>query len=195
MSSEARRVEEGLDPKAKGVEAAAYGARAHAGRWAAYVACAAALAYALPHLWWGLGIPWAFPGDFSDTPAQPWMRALAFWGMGALALFGALFALALVKPWGRILPRRLLLVPPRWRPWDLPSGASVTSTCGTSWPLAASSPPRNSPPRTRTPPPYGASTGTGSSWCGGSRSALRPCGRAEHAAELVFAPKPFPIAP
>ncbi len=63
----------------------------------------------MPHLWWGLGIPWAFPGDFSDTPAQPWMHALAFWGMGALALFGALFAL--VRPWGRIFPRWILLVP------------------------------------------------------------------------------------
>jgi hypothetical protein len=79
--------------------------------WSAYAACAAALGYALPHLWWGLGIPLAFPGDFSDTPTQPWMHALAFWGMGALAVFGASFALALVKPWGRNFPRRLLLVP------------------------------------------------------------------------------------
>src|ERR687885_2639813 len=76
---------------------------------AAYAACAASLGYAVPHLWWGLGIPWAFPGDFADTPTQPWMRALAFWGMGTLAVFGAL--LALVQPWGRMLPRRLLPVP------------------------------------------------------------------------------------
>ncbi len=79
--------------------------------WAGYAACAAALAYALPHLWWGLGIPLAFPGDFSDAPSEPWLRALAFWGMGSLAVFGALFALALVRPWGRVFPRRLLLIP------------------------------------------------------------------------------------
>jgi hypothetical protein len=38
--------------------------------WAGYAACAAALAYALPHLWWGLEIPLAFPGDFSEKPTQ-----------------------------------------------------------------------------------------------------------------------------
>ncbi len=92
--------------------------------WAGYVACAAALAYALPHLWWGLGIPLAFPGDFSDAPTQPWMRVLAFWSMGAFSIFGALFALALVRPWGRIFPRWMLLVP-----------AWVASVVLTAWEL------------------------------------------------------------
>ncbi len=57
-------------------------------------------------------IPLAFPGDFSDTPGEQWMRALAFWGMGGLAVFGALFALALVRPWGRVFPRWMLV--PAW---------------------------------------------------------------------------------
>lgn len=80
--------------------------------WAAYVASAAALGYAVPHLWWGLGIPWAYPGDFADMTNQSTPQALANWGIGIfVAIVGALFPLALVKPWGRILPRRLLLVP------------------------------------------------------------------------------------
>ena len=137
--------------------------------WAAYAACAAALAYALPHLWWGLGIPLAFPGDFSDTPTQPWMRALAFWGMGSLAVFGALFALALVRPWGRIFPRWLLVIPAWAASVGLTFWGLGTSTCSTSWPQGASYPPRSSPSRMRTPPPFGDSTGTRCSWCGGSR--------------------------
>jgi hypothetical protein len=41
----------------------------------------------------------------------PWRRVLAFWGMGSLALLGVPFSLALVRPWGRVFPRWVLLVP------------------------------------------------------------------------------------
>ncbi len=36
-----------------------------------------------------------------------------FWGTGSLAVFGALFALALVRRWRWIFHRRLLLIPAR----------------------------------------------------------------------------------
>jgi hypothetical protein len=39
-------------------------------------------------------------------------QVLADWGIGIfVAIVGTLFPLALVQPWGRMLPRRLLLVP------------------------------------------------------------------------------------
>lgn len=33
-----------------------------------YVACISALLYAAPHLWWGMGISVASPGDFKSFP-------------------------------------------------------------------------------------------------------------------------------
>ena len=78
--------------------------------WSAYAACAAALGYALPHLWWGLGIPLVFPGDFSETATQPWMRArlLGHGGSGRLRRVVRTRARQAV---GAAFPRRLLLVP------------------------------------------------------------------------------------
>ncbi|MFI6447369.1 DUF3995 domain-containing protein [Kitasatospora sp. NPDC050543] len=79
--------------------------------WAGYVAAAAALAYAAPHFWWGAGIGATFPGDFAEAPHGTWEAAIGYWGMGGVAVLGAVVALALVRPWGRRLPRRLLAVP------------------------------------------------------------------------------------
>jgi hypothetical protein len=76
------------------------------------VASAAALGYALPHLWWGLGLSWTYPSDFAEITDQSTTLALADWGIAIfVAIVGTLFPLALVQPWGRIFPRRLLLVP------------------------------------------------------------------------------------
>jgi hypothetical protein len=75
------------------------------------VAFAAALGFALPHLWWLLGLSWTYPGDFAEMTNQSTAQVLGEWAIVMLALSWALLPIALVKPWGRVLPRRLLLVP------------------------------------------------------------------------------------
>jgi hypothetical protein len=57
-----------------------------------YLACISALLYAAPHLWWGMGISAAFPGDYKSFPEN-------VWSMGFLAILAALFALSFIKPW------------------------------------------------------------------------------------------------
>lgn len=82
-------------------------------RWAGYAACAWACAFA------ALSFYWASGGRFgveTNAPAitKPvlagdpgWIALL--WLTGVLKLIAALLALALVRPWGRALPRWLLL--------------------------------------------------------------------------------------
>ncbi|MDQ0859630.1 hypothetical protein QFZ72_003109 [Bacillus sp. V2I10] len=75
-----------------------------------YVACISALLYAAPHLWWGMGISVAFPGDYKSFPDNVWSIAIGFWIMGFLAVLAALFALSFIQPWGRRFPRLMLLI-------------------------------------------------------------------------------------
>ncbi|WP_329390278.1 DUF3995 domain-containing protein [Streptomyces sp. NBC_01351] len=79
--------------------------------WPGWVAAAAALAYAAPHFWWGAGVSAMFPGDFAMAPDGNLEAAIGYWFMGALAVFGAVLALALVRPWGRRFPALLIAVP------------------------------------------------------------------------------------
>ncbi|MFB9759334.1 DUF3995 domain-containing protein [Ectobacillus funiculus] len=74
-----------------------------------YVACISALLYAGPHLWWGMGISVAFPGDYKSLPNNVWSIAIGFWTMGFVAVLAALFALSFIKSWGQRLPRLMLL--------------------------------------------------------------------------------------
>src|SRR4051794_32703147 len=74
-----------------------------------YVACISALLYAAPHLWWGMGISVAFPGDYK-FPDSVWSVAIGFWTMGFLAILAAFFALSFIQPWGRRIPRSMLLI-------------------------------------------------------------------------------------
>ncbi|MFE0560341.1 DUF3995 domain-containing protein [Paenibacillus sp. NPDC058910] len=78
---------------------------------AGYTACIAAVLYGLPHYWWGLGIGFAFPGDFQEAPDEFWTHVIGYWGMGTLALLAAVFALAFARPWGLRLPKWLLIIP------------------------------------------------------------------------------------
>jgi hypothetical protein len=51
-----------------------------------------AVVYAIPHIWWGLGIDLLAPGDMRSDEglgANPVITFIAFYGMGALALFSA----------------------------------------------------------------------------------------------------------
>lgn len=75
--------------------------------WAAYAACAWALAFAVVHLYWALGGAVGLPPGMSVGMN----RALFVIDIVAvpLCVAGALLALSLVRPWGRHLPRRLFL--------------------------------------------------------------------------------------
>jgi hypothetical protein len=75
----------------------------------AYVACTSALLYAAPHLWWGMGISAAFPGDDQSFTDNGWSIAIGFWMMGFAAVLAAIFALSFISSWGRRIPRLMLL--------------------------------------------------------------------------------------
>jgi hypothetical protein len=78
--------------------------------WAAHTAAAWSLIFAAPHFWWALGVSWAFPGDADDFEGafdRTWWLVYDL-VVGFLCLLGAAVALALVQPWGRALPARLL---------------------------------------------------------------------------------------
>jgi hypothetical protein len=87
--------------------------RSRATAWAAYVAGALALLSAVPSCSWALGGTAGLDtvgGAIEELgrSRDPAGVALGI-GAGVLKLAGALLALALVRPWGRVLPCRLLL--------------------------------------------------------------------------------------
>jgi len=82
-------------------------------RFTAGLASLLAIVYAVPHVWWGLGVDWLAPGDMSGDTGMfryPLVRLFAFHGMGVIAVISALLSLTLREPWGDRFPRRLLLV-------------------------------------------------------------------------------------
>jgi hypothetical protein len=87
--------------------------RSRATARAAYAACALALLYAVPSFYWALGGT-AGLGTVGGAIEQlartrdPAGVALSI-GAGVLKVAGGLLALALVRPWGRAIPRRLLV--------------------------------------------------------------------------------------
>jgi hypothetical protein len=87
--------------------------RPRAAASAAYAACALALLSAVPSFYWafggtaGLG---TVGGAIEELARSGGAGAVALGaGAGVLKLAGGLLALALVRPWGRAVPRRLLL--------------------------------------------------------------------------------------
>ena len=79
--------------------------------WAAYAACGVALAYAVVSFYWAFGGT-AGVGTLggrleelgrSGDPAVLWLAGVA----GVLKVAGAVLALALVRPWGRLVPGRV----------------------------------------------------------------------------------------
>lgn len=87
-------------------------------RWAAYVTCAWTLdGYGTLKLYWALGgtaltssAPLPRSGREELVAQTPGTMA-GHWISVGLVLLGALAALATVRPWGQVLPRRLLTVP------------------------------------------------------------------------------------
>ena len=84
-----------------------------AGAWAGYGAFLVGLAYALVSVYWGLGGTAGVDtlgGQLEELARarQPVLIAV-LWVTVVLKLVGALLGLAVVRPWGRRLPRWLLL--------------------------------------------------------------------------------------
>jgi hypothetical protein len=78
------------------------------GSWVAYGAALWALVFAVLHVVWATGWYIGLPTEWAQKAfAQPWFLAydLVVAGIGSLAV---LVALALVRPWGRRLPRWLV---------------------------------------------------------------------------------------
>ena len=86
--------------------------RSRATAWAAYLACALAWLYAVPSFYWTLGGTAGLDtvGGAIEELARTRDPAGIALGLGAgiLKVAGGLLALALVRPWGRGIPRRLL---------------------------------------------------------------------------------------
>ncbi len=81
--------------------------------WAGYAACAWAVVFAAVSFYWAVG---GTAGVNTNAPAitkhvlardPGWIAII--WGTGALKIIAGLLALALVRPWGRAIPRWLLL--------------------------------------------------------------------------------------
>jgi hypothetical protein len=83
--------------------------------WAGYAACAWGLAFAAISFYWAAG------GTAGAVTIGPAITGLAhdrafiavLWITGVLKVVGGLVALALVRPWGRRIPRWMLL----WATW------------------------------------------------------------------------------
>jgi hypothetical protein len=97
-----------------GEAGAASAARLRPGSWAAYAACAWVCVFAAMSFYWAAG--GSLGADTIGGSIQrlgqardPGFVAL-LWGIGVVKALGGLLALALVRPWGRAVPRRLLLI-------------------------------------------------------------------------------------
>jgi hypothetical protein len=88
-------------------------ARSRVGAWAGYAACALALLSAVSSFYWAFGGTAGLDtvgGAIEDLARSHDARGLALAvGAGILKVAAGLLALALVRPWGRAAPRRLLL--------------------------------------------------------------------------------------
>lgn len=77
-------------------------------RWAAYSASGWALLFAVASFYWAAGGSIGTDTVGDEVKRLPGIVAL-LWAVGIVKLIGALLALALVRSWGRLVPRRLLL--------------------------------------------------------------------------------------
>lgn len=80
-------------------------------RLAGKIAFVSALLYALPHFWWGLGFPLAFPGDLKTIPDNFWSQLIGLWGFGVLAILAAMYALVFTSSWISRLPKWVITIP------------------------------------------------------------------------------------
>lgn len=78
--------------------------------WVGYAACAWVFLFAIAHFYWALGGCAGFPVEACEAGlSNTWFLAYDLVA-GVLCVLGAVIALALVRPWGRMISRRTLLV-------------------------------------------------------------------------------------
>lgn len=79
--------------------------------WAGYAACAWMLVFAAMSFYWALGgtVGLGTVSLGQELAGEPWFITV-LWLTGILKIVCGLLALALVQPWGRRIPRRLLLI-------------------------------------------------------------------------------------
>lgn len=80
-------------------------------KMAGIVAGISSILFALPHFWFGLGIPLAYPGDFQTLPSNNWDQLIVYWGVGGLAILAAIYAIALVHSLRWRLPEMIMTFP------------------------------------------------------------------------------------
>ncbi len=76
--------------------------------WAAYAACVWSLVFAAASFYWTAGGTAGVATIGGAVQRLPEIVAI-LWVTGALKVIGGLLALTLVRPWGRVLPHRLLV--------------------------------------------------------------------------------------
>lgn len=78
--------------------------------WVGYAACAWAFLFAIAHFYWALGGCAGFPVEACEAGlSNTWFLAYDLVA-GVLCVLGAVIALALVRPWGRMISHRTLLI-------------------------------------------------------------------------------------
>lgn len=82
--------------------------RSHTPTWAAYAACAWCAAYVLPHLYLALGGTAILPTFNPAVAGVPQLRQIN-WIASLVLAAAAVLPLAFVQPWGRRIPRWMLL--------------------------------------------------------------------------------------
>lgn len=97
----------GRGARAIGPERASSPARPWSTDWAAYAAGAWALVFAAMSVYWAAGGTVGANTLSGAIKRLPGIVAL-LWGVAAVKALGGLFALALVRPWGRVIPCWLL---------------------------------------------------------------------------------------
>jgi hypothetical protein len=80
-------------------------------RWINYAAGLWAVLFAMPHVWWALGFPAGFPGGAANHQlmVSTW-RFFFDVVVIFLSITAAFVALALVRPWGKAITRRILRI-------------------------------------------------------------------------------------
>lgn len=106
----ADRAGTGLDPAddAGDMTSAASARESPSSRWVGYAACAWAIVFAAAHAYWAAGGCAGLTADVCAAGLPVWFLVYDLM-VGVLCVAGAVVALALVRPWGRIFPRRWLL--------------------------------------------------------------------------------------
>jgi len=83
--------------------------------WLGYATCAWTVIFAAPHIWWGIGSSFAFPGgeaSYRVFVSATW-RIVFDWFVVFLSFTGFGVALALAHPWGPMPPPWHLLAAAR----------------------------------------------------------------------------------